>query len=86
MMSSCVVVGTTCGAVPEMIGDHGLVVPERDAAGLAEGLVAAMQLVADDRLRRSARERAIAVYSGDAVATQLLDLWDSARVRTRVAA
>jgi glycosyltransferase involved in cell wall biosynthesis len=42
------VVGSTCGAIPEVIGDAGLVFPEGDAGALA---VALRQLLSDQGLR-----------------------------------
>jgi glycosyltransferase involved in cell wall biosynthesis len=38
MASGVPVIGSTCGAIPEVIGDAGLVFPEGDAAALAESL------------------------------------------------
>lgn len=43
------VIGSTCGAIPEVIGDAGLIFPETDAAALAEKL---RQILRDTDLRR----------------------------------
>jgi glycosyltransferase involved in cell wall biosynthesis len=42
------VIGSTCGAIPEVIGDAGLVFPEGDAGALASAL---KQMLSDENLR-----------------------------------
>jgi glycosyltransferase involved in cell wall biosynthesis len=42
------VIGSTCGAIPEVIGDAGLVFPEGDAEALAGAL---RQMLSDENLR-----------------------------------
>jgi glycosyltransferase involved in cell wall biosynthesis len=81
MMSSCLVVGSDSGAIPEMLGDFGIVVRENDTADLAGGIARAIQQANDWDLRRGARNRAIAEYSGASVATKLIHLWGEAKAR-----
>ena len=48
MASRVPVIGSTCGAIPEVIGDAGLVFPEGDAGALAGAL---RQMLSDENLR-----------------------------------
>jgi glycosyltransferase involved in cell wall biosynthesis len=68
------VVGTDSGEIPRVIGNAGLVVPERDVHALAAALV---RLQADTELRRRlgalGRERALELYSNERVAGQTYD-------------
>jgi glycosyltransferase involved in cell wall biosynthesis len=71
MASGVPVIGSTCGAIPEVIGDAGLVFPERDATALAE----AMRLLLADaalrnRLSQLGRARVEQNYSWDVVAAK----------------
>jgi glycosyltransferase involved in cell wall biosynthesis len=69
MSSGVPVVGTTCGAIPEVIDDAGIIVPEDDAAAMAEAL---RQLLGDEplreRLAQAGRERVEQHYSWEQVA------------------
>jgi hypothetical protein len=72
------VVGSDSGALPDIIGNAGLVVPEDDVAALTS----ALQRLADtprDRLRfgRDARLRVMAEYVDEAVARRTLEFWKS---------
>jgi len=73
MLSGCAVVGTNVGAIPEMLGDTGVVV-EPEAQALADGIVASF-----GRDGSAGRRRALERYSSEAVARQLLDFWRHAR-------
>jgi glycosyltransferase involved in cell wall biosynthesis len=77
MANEVAVIGTATGVIPELVGDTGLVVPAGDLARLAE----ALRRVADDGIRRplaqQARQRAMRLYSNDAVAERTLDFWNS---------
>lgn len=69
MASGVPVVGSDSGAIPDVIGDAGLIVPEGDAAALA----AALTRLRDDLALRSAlqakgRERALARFTHASVA------------------
>jgi len=76
MASGVPVLGSTCGAIPEVIGDAGLVVPEGDAEALAAAI---RQLLASGDLRRqfarAGRERVERHYSWERVATQMYELF-----------
>jgi glycosyltransferase involved in cell wall biosynthesis len=76
MASGIPVVGSTSGAIPEVIGDAGLVFPEGDAGALAAAL---HQLLADDELRarlaRVGRARVDRHYSWERVADQTYELF-----------
>ena len=76
MASGVPVIGSTCGAIPEVIGDAGLVVPEGDAEALA---MAIERLLAGENLRRelarAGRERVERHYSWEEVASQMYELF-----------
>lgn len=78
MLSGCVVVGTSVGGIPEMLGGTGIVVDEQTPSAVGAGIVAAVRDPAVPRLRASARQRAIDVYSGKSAAAALLDVWERA--------
>jgi glycosyltransferase involved in cell wall biosynthesis len=70
------VVGSSSGAIPEVIGDAGLVFPEGNAAYLA---VALQRLRADASLRRALAckglERASLHYGWNAIAAQMRQVY-----------
>jgi glycosyltransferase involved in cell wall biosynthesis len=76
MASGVPVIGSTCGAIPEVIGDAGLIVPERDADELAAAI---RRLLASETLRhdfaRAGRERVERHYSWERVAGQMYELF-----------
>jgi glycosyltransferase involved in cell wall biosynthesis len=76
MASGIPVIGSTCGAIPEVIDTAGLVVREGDAMALAEGL---RKLLADpelrERLARAGRRRVEEHYTWERVAEQTYDLY-----------
>jgi glycosyltransferase involved in cell wall biosynthesis len=67
------VIGSTCGAIPDVVGDGGWIVPERDPKALCELLD---KIAGDAALVRAkgfaARENVQARFTYDAVATALL--------------
>lgn len=71
MASGVPVIGSTCGAIPEVIGEAGLVFAERDASALAAAI---RQLLSDaalrERLAIQGRTRVEQNYSWDVVATK----------------
>jgi glycosyltransferase involved in cell wall biosynthesis len=84
MAAGVPVVGSSSGAIPEVIGDAGLVVPERDAHALAR----AIQAVLGDgnlraRLIERGRQRAASQFAWPAVAEQTLALFRLAMARRR---
>lgn len=76
MASGVPVIGSTCGAIPEVIAEAGLVVPEGDADQLAGAL---RRLLADAALRqglvRAGRQRVTQHYSWDNVADKTHELF-----------
>jgi glycosyltransferase involved in cell wall biosynthesis len=87
MAAGVPVIGSASGAIPEVIGDAGLVVPERDAVALARALDT---LLTDDDLRRrlvaAGQARARARFDWSNVARQTLALFESAVAQRRGAA
>jgi glycosyltransferase involved in cell wall biosynthesis len=79
MAAGVPVIGSSSGAIPDVIGDAGLVVPERDADALATAIDAVLgnadlrqQCVARGRLRVKTR------FAWGEVAEQMLELFDAA--------
>jgi len=56
MLCGTPVVGSTCGAIPDVMGEAGLVSPENDAVALAECL---RRLGTDEALRQQCIERGL---------------------------
>jgi glycosyltransferase involved in cell wall biosynthesis len=73
-----IVVGTDSGAIPGMLGEHGIVVPEHDADALARGIEAAVARRAVQSTAASAAAYASSRWSAEAVADQMLGLWHRA--------
>lgn len=87
MACSRAIIGTTVGAVPEMLDiggpqECGICVPPRDVSALAEAL---RRLLGNPQLRRQfglkARQRAEELYSVPVACAQLVRLWQSLRRR-----
>jgi glycosyltransferase involved in cell wall biosynthesis len=77
MASGVPVIGSTCGAIPEVIGDAGLVFPEGDADALASAL---RKLLTDEALRGQlafAGHERVEQYSWDQVADKTYELFRS---------
>ena len=76
MASGVPVIGSTCGAIPEVIADSGLVFPEGDGTALAEAI---RRLLNDEALRerfsRMGRARVEQNYSWDTVAAKTYQLY-----------
>ena len=76
MATGIPVIGSTCGAIPEVIDGAGLVFPERDADALAAAI---RRLLTDAGLREEfalvGRRRAEANYSWEQVATNTYELY-----------
>jgi glycosyltransferase involved in cell wall biosynthesis len=75
MASGVPVIGSTCGAIPEVIGDAGLVFPEGDAAALANAL---RSMLADRALRErlaAAGQARVEQYSWTRVAEMTYELF-----------
>jgi len=76
MASGVPVIGSTCGAIPEVISDAGLVFPEGDGTALATSL---RRLLSDrelqERFSRMGRARVEQNYSWDLVARKTYELF-----------
>jgi glycosyltransferase involved in cell wall biosynthesis len=72
MAAGCVVIGSSSGAIPHVLGGAGLVFPEDDVAALASSLRRALhEPDLADRLRARGRERVRAEYTWDGIAGRL---------------
>jgi glycosyltransferase involved in cell wall biosynthesis len=85
MASGVPVIGSTCGAIPEVIGDAGLVVPEGDSRALALALT---QVLFDphlrERLGHTGRDRVEQNYTWDIVANKTYELYSRVLQTRRV--
>ncbi len=84
MAAGVPVVGSSSGAIPEVVGDAGLVVPERDSAALGAALD---RLLGDPRLRSElaerGRRRAAEHFDWSVVAERTRALYEGALARRR---
>jgi glycosyltransferase involved in cell wall biosynthesis len=84
MAAGVPVIGSSSGAIPEVIGDAGLVVPERDPAALAEAL---RRLLGDATLQQQliarGQARVAQRFAWPVVAEQTLDLFRAALAHRR---
>ena len=84
MAAGVPVIGSSSGAIPEVIGDAGLVVAERDAAALAQAIE---NVFSDDELRHRliarGRQRAAERFDWRNVAQLTLNLFDAAVAHRR---
>lgn len=84
MAAGVPVVGSSSGAIPEVIGDAGLVVPERDAGALAQAID---RVLTEPDLRRTlverGRQRVHDHFAWPVIANQTLDLFRSAAAHRR---
>jgi glycosyltransferase involved in cell wall biosynthesis len=76
MATAVPVIGSTCGAIPEVISDAGLVVPEGNADALADAI---RRLLSSEKLRaelaHAGRRRVELHYSWERVAAHMYDLF-----------
>jgi glycosyltransferase involved in cell wall biosynthesis len=84
MAAGVAVIGSSSGAIPEVIGDAGLVVPERDPTALA----AAMDLLLSDadlrqNLVERGRQRVRDRFAWPVIAEQTVDLFRGAVAQRR---
>ena len=84
MACEVAVVSTSGGALPEVVGDAGIIVPCKDAEALAAGI---RKLLVNpelrDRLARQGRQRILQNFNWDTVAHQLTDYYHTIRQSTR---
>lgn len=76
MAAGCAVIGSTCGAIPRVLGDAGLVFPENDAEGLAAALRRTLDPAVRADLVARGRARVAAEYTWDAIAGKLVDFYE----------
>jgi glycosyltransferase involved in cell wall biosynthesis len=76
MACGTAVVGSTCGEIPHVMGDAGLIFPENDPHALAAQLT---RLMRDEALRadlaRRSRERVLAHYTQAQVAQETYEVY-----------
>lgn len=76
MAAGCVLIGSSSGAIPSVIGDAGLVVPEGDSPALAQAIARVLgdpTLTAS--LREQAQERVRRRYTWTAIVGSLVELY-----------
>jgi glycosyltransferase involved in cell wall biosynthesis len=80
MACEVAVVSTSGGALPEVVGDAGIIVPCKDAQALTEGI---RNLLNDPELRNrlalQGRQRILQTFNWDTVAAQLTDYYHAIR-------
>ena len=87
MAAGVPVIGSSSGAIPEVIGDAGLVVPERDPVALANAIDTVLgEPELRQRLIERGRARAATRFAWSTIAQQTLALFDAAIARRRRAA
>ena len=78
MAAGCVVIGSSSGAIGDVIGDAGLVFPEENPEALAASLKRALwEPELAESLREKGRERVRSRYTWDAIAERLVGLYRS---------
>ncbi|MGH7681871.1 MAG: glycosyltransferase family 4 protein [Candidatus Eiseniibacteriota bacterium] len=76
MASGCVVIGSSSGAIPHVLGDAGLVFPEDDVPALTAAIRRALEEPAlSDTLRSKGRERVRREFTWRAVAAKLAGVY-----------
>jgi glycosyltransferase involved in cell wall biosynthesis len=76
MASGVAVIGSSSGAIPEGIGDAGMVFPEGDVSRLREALTLLLQSIEKrNELSRLGRERAQKLFSHEAVSASYMKLF-----------
>jgi glycosyltransferase involved in cell wall biosynthesis len=77
MMCGCIPVGTPTGAIPEMLAGHGVLAESVTAPAVAHAIGQAAAIAADPARADDLARWAQSIYSSDAGARQLVDLWRS---------
>jgi glycosyltransferase involved in cell wall biosynthesis len=76
MASGIPVIGSDSGAIPGVIGEAGMIVPEGDATALSESLAALQQdFTLRAHLSMLGRERALAQFTHEQIARQTVDVY-----------
>lgn len=84
MMCGCIPVGTPTGAIQEMLGGHGVLAQSTHARAVADAITRAAALSSDWASRLQLSAQAHSLYSGEAVAGQLVELWNAVASRQPV--
>ena len=78
MLAGCACIGSTCGAIPEVLDGHGVIFPERDVSALAAALRLLLETPHErQRLGAEARDFAANRYSNEAVARSYLRAFEA---------
>ena len=84
MLSGATVVGSSSGAIPEMIDDTGFIFPERNVDEMIRALMEGIDEAVNNSRGAAARERAARLFGSGATAEALLKFWGNAhKNRTR---
>lgn len=76
MSAGLPVIGSSCGAIPEVVGDGGWIFPEGDVDSLSRLIVHAADSAAELQQKSlAARSRAQAQFSDECVAARLIETW-----------
>ena len=79
LLTQCLVVATDCGGVKEGVGDGGFVVPPQNSKALAQAMITALTLPAEERekLVKKGRDRIVNNYSISAITKKWLEIYQS---------
>jgi len=75
MMCGCIPVGTSTGAIPEMLGGQGVLADSTEPRAVADAIADAAGASSDVARRLELSSWAHTLYSASAVADQLVELW-----------
>lgn len=78
MLAGVAVVGSDSGAIPEVIGEAGLIFPEGDVGALRERLAFLLEHPEEQRaLAEAGKRRALALYTDEAIGRETLQVYRS---------
>jgi len=78
MLAGCACIGSTCGAIPDVLDGHGIVFAERDVAQLSEALRRLIASPADRALMAASGQRyAAARYTSEPIARRYLRAFEA---------
>ena len=79
MLAGCACIGSSSGAIPDVLGGNGLVFPERDVRALAKILGRLVKSPAEQaRLGSAARTFALSHYTSEVIARRYLLAFEAA--------
>lgn len=82
MLCGCVPVGSDVGAIPEIIGDAGLIVPAPDRDAVAAALRQALGRAESPECRKEARKRIVLQYSQERRRGRLLNMLEASNAQS----